>query len=71
MSQPSLQAIAVHILPNTSQSKGNQTIKFGQLIEYNKRKNFLMLHSINWPNFIVWLSLLLEILGNVCITIVY
>ena len=32
---------------------------------------FLMLHSINWPNFIVWLSLPLEILGNMCITIVY
>ena len=31
------------------------------------RKMFLMLHSINWPNFIVWLSLLLEILSNICI----
>ena len=31
---------------------------------------FLMLHSINRPNFIVWLSLLLELLGNMCITIV-
>ena len=28
------------------------------------------LYSINWPNFIVWLSLLFEILGNMCITIV-
>ena len=34
------------------------------------RKMFLMLHSINWPNFIVLLSLLLEILGNMCITII-
>ena len=25
-----------------------------------------MLHPINWPNFIVWLSLLLKILGNIC-----
>ena len=32
---------------------------------------FLMLYSINWPNFIVWLPLLLEILGNMCIAIVY
>ena len=31
---------------------------------------FLMLCSINWPNFIVWLSLLLQILGNMCIAIV-
>ena len=35
-SQPGLQTIAIHILLNISQSKGNQTIKFGQLIEYNK-----------------------------------
>ena len=32
------------------------------------RKLFLMLHSINWPNFIVWLPLVLEILGNKYIT---
>ena len=36
-SQPDLQTVAVHILPNISQSKGSQKIKFGQLIEYNKR----------------------------------
>ena len=40
-SQPGLQTIAIHILPNISQSKGNQKIKFGQLIEYNKRNIFL------------------------------
>ena len=120
--QPGLQTIAIHILPNISQSKGNQTMKFGQLIEYNKRniflqklcrkwgretssrlvpdywsrdmlnfnfsekglglvspphfvygfsrKMFLLLHTINWTNFIVWLLLLLEILGNISITIV-
>ena len=33
------------------------------------RKMFL-LYSINWPNFIVWLPLVLKILGNMCITIV-
>ena len=38
-SQPGLQTIAIHILPNISQSKGNQTMKFGQ-IEYNKRNSF-------------------------------
>ena len=36
-SQPRLQAIAIHIFPNISQSKGNQTMKFGPLIEYNKK----------------------------------
>ena len=33
-------------------------------------KMFLMLYSINCPNFIAWLPLLLEILGNTCIAIV-
>ena len=40
-SQPGLQTIAIHILPNISQSKGNQTMKLGQLIEYSKRNIFL------------------------------
>ena len=35
-SQPGLQTITIHILPNISQSKEDQTINFGQLIEYNK-----------------------------------
>ena len=39
-SQPGLQTIAIHILSNTSQSKGNQTMKFGQLIAYKKRNIF-------------------------------
>ena len=30
----------------------------------------LILHSINWPNFIVRLPLLLEILDNICIAII-
>ena len=31
---------------------------------------FLILYSINWPNFIDWLPLLLEILGKVYIAII-
>ena len=34
------------------------------------RKMFLVLYFINWPNFSVWLPLLLEILCNMCIAIV-
>ena len=34
------------------------------------RKMFLMLHSINWPNFIFWLPLLFKVLGNMCVAIV-
>ena len=41
MQQPGLQTIAMHILPNISESTGNQTMKFGQLIEYNKINIFL------------------------------
>ena len=32
-SQPGEQTITIHILPNISRNKGNQTMKFGQLIE--------------------------------------
>ena len=32
MSQPEKETIAIHILPNISQCRGNQTIKFGQLM---------------------------------------
>ena len=40
-SQPGLQTITIHILPNISQRKGNQKMKFGQLIEHNRRNIFL------------------------------
>ena len=40
-SQSGKQTIVIHILPNISRSRGNQTIKFGQLIEYNMRQIFL------------------------------
>ena len=47
MSQPGLQTILIHILPNISQSKGNQTVKIDQLIEYN-RNIFLQKLCRNW-----------------------
>ena len=46
-SQPCLQTIAIHILPNISQSKGDQTMKFGPLIEYNKRNIFFKNYEKN------------------------
>ena len=62
-SQPGLQTIAIHILPNISQSKGNQTMKFGQLIEYNKINIFLQKLCGKWgretssrPLYISWKS---------------
>ena len=41
MSQPGQQTILIHILTNISRSKGNQTMKFGQLIECNMKNIFL------------------------------
>ena len=41
MSQPGLQTIAKHILPNISQSKGNQEMKFSQLVGFIREKCFL------------------------------
>ena len=40
-SQPGVQATAIHILPNISQSKDNQIMKFRQSTEYNKSNIFL------------------------------
>ena len=39
--QPGKRTIAIRTLPNISRSKGNQTIKFGQLTEYNMRNTFV------------------------------
>ena len=36
-SQPCQQTITMHTLPNISRSKGSKTMKFGQLMEYNKK----------------------------------
>ena len=47
-SQHGLQTIAIHVLSNISQSKGNQTMKFGQLIEHNKRNIFLQKLCAKW-----------------------
>ena len=51
--------------------KGLETISPPHFVHDFARKMFLMLYSIKWSNFIVWLSLLLEILGNMCIAIAY
>ena len=39
--QPGKQTTAINVLSYISRSKDNQTIKFGQLIEYNMRNIFL------------------------------
>ena len=47
-SQPGFQTIAILILPNISQIKGSQTMKFGQLTEYNKSNIFLQVLCRKW-----------------------
>ena len=46
-SQPGEQTIAIHILLNIARIKGNQAIKFGQLIGYNKRNINVENHTEN------------------------
>ena len=43
-----LTKIAIHILPNISKSKGNQTTKFGQLIECNMTNIFFEKSYTKW-----------------------
>ena len=40
-SQIGTQTITLNILPDISKSKSNQTMEFGQLIEYNMKNIFL------------------------------
>ena len=42
------QNISIHMLLNTSQSKGNQIMKFGKLKEYNTRNAFLQKSFRKW-----------------------
>ena len=39
-SQTGMQIIIIHIMPNISRSKVNQTMKFSQFIKYNVRNIF-------------------------------
>ena len=40
-SQPDKQTIEIHVMHNFSKSKGKQTMKVGQLTEYNMRNIFI------------------------------
>ena len=46
-SQPGQKTTTIHILPNISRSTGNQTMKFGQVIEYNNINIFFKNHAKN------------------------
>ena len=47
-----------------------ELVSLPQFLRNFWRKIFLMLYSINWPRFIAWWLLILEIFGNMCIAII-
>ena len=47
--------------------KGRGIVSPAHFVNDFSTKMLLMLYSINWPNFIAWLPLFREILGNMCI----
>ena len=50
--QSGQQTIAIHISTNTTRSKRNQAMKFGQLIEYHLRNIFLYkTYKMWWRNY--------------------
>ena len=53
-SQAGEQIITIHILPNISTSKGNQAMKFDQLIEYNVRGLCEVKTSVQYLSFIIF-----------------
>ena len=52
------------------EKKGLEVVSQPDFVNYFLWKIFLLLCSITWPAFIVWLFLLPEILGNRCIIII-
>ena len=50
--------------------KGLGIVSPGHFVYDFSTKIFFMLYSFSRPNFIVWMPLLLEMLGNICIAIV-
>ena len=50
--------------------KGVGIVSSAYFVNDFSTKRYLMLYSINWPNFIARLPLLLELLANMCIAIV-
>ena len=59
-SQPGEQTITTHMLPNISRSKDNETMKLGQLIEYNKWRKFCQKLCRKWGKLVPDLFLFLK-----------
>ena len=63
-------SLSPHIKLFEKTRRGLKLVSLTHFLHNFWRKIFLLLYSINWPNFIVWLPLLCEIFGNICIAIV-
>ena len=63
-------SLSPHIKLFEKTRRGLKLVSLSHFLHTFWRKIFLLLYSINWPNFIVWLPLLCEIFGNICIAIV-
>ena len=50
--------------------RGLELVSLPHFLHNFRRKIFILLYFIDWPNFIVWLPLPCEILGDICIAIV-
>ena len=59
-----------YIIQSFSKKSGLELVSLPHFLHNFWRKIFILLYSINWPNFTAWLILLREILCNICITIV-
>ena len=59
-----------HIKLFQKAKKGLELVLLPHFLHNYLRKIFLLIYSTTWLNVMVWLSLLCEILGNVCIVIV-
>ena len=63
--------LLTHIIPFWKTKGVLQLVSLPHALHHFWRKLLIKVYSINWPNFIAWLSLLLEILGNMFILIVF
>ena len=54
----------------SKKKRGLELVSLPHFVYEFWRKVFIYLYSINQPNFVAWLSLLPEILENMCIVIV-
>ena len=54
----------------SQKERGLELVSLPHFLHDSWRRIFLLLYYINWPNFIDWLPLLSEILGNISIAVV-